>query len=160
MKKIIVMFVALVFLFGAGITVQAESKEGTTVVSDLLELVKDRSSEEIDELIEFIKEKLAAGDLETDQDIQDAIEEGEERFQVALTEEEKQKILDVMHKIKELGLDPEKLLDQAKELYHKFGDELIGNAEQAVKQSFKDSVSNFFTDFGNRIKDFCVNLFS
>ena len=53
MKKIIVMFVALVFLFGAGITVQAESKEGTAVVSDLLELVKDRSSEEVDELIEF-----------------------------------------------------------------------------------------------------------
>lgn len=160
MKKIIVMFVALVFLFGAGITVQAESKEGTAVVSDLLELVKDRSSEEVDELIEFIKEKLAAGDLATDQDIQNAIEEGEEKFQVALTEEEKQKILDVMHKIKELGLDPEKLLDQAKDLYNKFGDELIGNAEQAVKQSFKDSVSDFFTDFGNRIKDFCVNLFS
>ena len=160
MKKIIVMFAALVFLFGAGITVQAESKEGTAVVSDLLELVKDRSSEEVDELIEFIKEKLAAGDLATDQDIQNAIEEGEEKFQVALTEEEKQKILDVMHKIKELGLDPEKLLDQAKDLYNKFGDELIGNAEQAVKQSFKDSVSDFFTDFGNRIKDFCVNLFS
>ncbi|MBQ3538174.1 MAG: DUF1002 domain-containing protein, partial [Clostridia bacterium] len=102
----------------------------------------------------------AAGDLATDQDIQNAIEEGEEKFQVALTEEEKQKILDVMHKIKELGLDPEKLLDQAKDLYNKFGDELIGNAEQAVKQSFKDSVSDFFTDFGNRIKDFCVNLFS
>jgi len=158
MKKIIVMFAALIFLFGSGITVQAESKENTTVVSDLLELVKDRSGEEIDELIEFVKEKLTAGDLETDQDIQNAIREGEDKFQVSLTEEEKQKILDVMHKIKELGLDPEKLLEQTKELYHKFGDELVSNAEEAVKQSFKKSVTGFFSDFGNRIKDFVLNL--
>jgi len=124
------------------------------------ELADGENSEEIEELIAFIKAKLAAGELATDQDIQDAIKEGEDKFQVSLTEEEKQKILDVMHKIKELGLDPEKLLDQAKDLYQKFGDELINNAEEAVKQSFKASVSNFFADFGNRIKDFFLNLFS
>ena len=77
---------------------------------------------------------------------------------MTLTEEEKQKILDVMHKIKELGLDPEKLLDQAKSLYHKFGDELVDNAEAAIKQSFKESVTGFFSDFGNRIKDFVLNI--
>jgi len=124
------------------------------------ELADGENSEEIEELIAFIKAKLAAGELATDQDIQEAIKEGEEKFQVTLTEEEKQKILDVMHKIKELGLDPEKLLDQAKDLYNKFGDELMNNAEQAVKESVKASVSRFFTDFGNRIKDFFLNLFS
>jgi len=124
------------------------------------EIADGENSEEIEELIAFIKAKLAAGELATDQDIQEAIKEGEEKFQVTLTEEEKQKILDVMHKIKELGLDPEKLLDQAKDLYNKFGDELMNNAEQAVKESVKASVSRFFTDFGNRIKDFFLNLFS
>lgn len=124
------------------------------------EIADGENSKEIEELIAFIKAKLASGDLETDQDIQDAIKEGEDKFHVSLTEEEKQKILEVMHKIKELGLDPEKLLDQAKDLYNKFGDELISNAEQAVKQSFKDSVSNFFADFGSRIKEFVLNIFS
>lgn len=124
------------------------------------ELAEGENSEEIEELIAFIKAKLAAGDLETDQDIRDAIKEGEEKFQISLTDEEKQKILDVMHKIKELGLDPEKLLDQAKDLYAKFGDELVNNAEMAVKESVKNSVSNFFTDFGNRIKEFVLNIFS
>lgn len=124
------------------------------------EIAEGENSEEIEELIAFIKAKLAAGELATDQDIQEAIKEGEEKFSVSLTDEEKEKILQVMHKIKELGLDPEKLLDQAKDLYAKYGDELINNAEEVIKKSFKDSVSNFFSDMGSTVKNFFTNLFS
>lgn len=124
------------------------------------EIAAGENSEEVEELIAFIKAKLAAGELATDQDIQEAIKEGEEKFSISLTDEEKEKILSVMHKIKELGLDPEKLLDQAKDLYEKFGDELINNAEEVIKNSFKESVSNFFSDLGTRVKDFFANIFS
>lgn len=124
------------------------------------EIAEGENSEEIEELIAFIKAKLASGELATDQDILEAIKEGEEKFSVSLTDEEKEKILQVMHKIKELGLDPEKLLDQAKDLYAKFGDELINNAQEVIKNSFKESVTNFFSDMGVAVKDFFVNLFS
>lgn len=123
------------------------------------EIASGENNEEIEELIAFIKAKLAAGDLASDQDIRDAIKEGEEKFGVSLTDEDKEKILQVMHKIKELGLDPEKLLDQAKDLYNKFGDELINNAEEVIKNSFKESISNFFTDLGSTVKDFFANIF-
>ena len=124
------------------------------------EIAGGENNGEIEELIAFIKAKLAAGELATDQDIQEAIKEGEEKFSVSLTDEEKEKILQVMHKIEELGLDPEQLLDQAKDLYAKFGDELINNAEEVSKNSFKESVSNFFTDMGSTVKNFFANLFS
>ena len=124
------------------------------------EIAEGENSEEIEELIAFIKAKLAAGELTTEQDIREAIKEGEEKFSVSLTEEEKEKILQVMQKIKELGLDPEKLLEQAKDLYNRFGDELINNAQEAVKKSVKESVSGFFTDLGTTIKNFFANLFS
>lgn len=124
------------------------------------EIASGENNEEVEELIAFIKAKLAAGELSTDQDILEAIKEGEEKFNVSLSEEDKEKILSVMHKIKELGLDPEKLLDQAKDLYNKFGDELINNAEEVIKKSFKDSISNFFTDMGSAVKDFFSNIFS
>jgi len=124
------------------------------------EIAEGENSEEIEELIAFIKAKLAAGELTTEQDIREAIKEGEEKFSVSLTEEEKEKILQVMQKIKELGLDPEKLLEQAKDLYNRFGDELINNAQEAVKKSVKESVSSFFTDLGTTIKNFFANLFS
>lgn len=124
------------------------------------EIVKSVNNEDVEELIAFIKAKLAAGELTTDQDIQEAIKEGEEKFSISLTDEEKEKILQVMHKIKELGLDPEKLLDQAKGLYEQFGDELINNAEEVIKNSFKDSISNFVSDFGSTVKEFFSNIFS
>ena len=124
------------------------------------EIADGENNEEIEELIAFIKAKLASGELATDQDIAEAIKEGEEKFQVTLTDEEKEKILQVMNKIKELGLDPEKLLDQAKDLYEQFGDELINNAEEVIKQSFKESMSDFFTDLGSTVKDFFTNIFS
>lgn len=124
------------------------------------EIADGENNEEIEELIAFIKAKLASGELATDQDIAEAIKEGEEKFQVTLTDEEKEKILQVMNKIKELGLDPEKLLDQAKDLYEQFGDELIDNAQEAIKQSFKESISGFFTDMGDTVKNFFANIFS
>ncbi len=155
MKKIAVTIMIMLLAMGMGITAQAEASEETVVAPEA-----DENSEEVEELITFIKEKLAAGELATDQDIQEAIKEGEEKFKVSLTDEEKEKILSIMHKIKELGLDQEKLLDQAKDLYEKFGDELIDNAEEVIKKSFKESVSNFFSDLGSTVKDFFVNIFS
>ena len=123
-------------------------------------LAEGENSEVVEELIAFVKAKLAAGELDTDEEIAEAIREGEEKFQISLTEEEKDKILQVMHKIKELGLDPEQLLEQAKDLYKQFGDDLLNNAEAAVKETVKSSVANYFSDFGNRIKEFVLNIFS
>lgn len=159
MKKWILMFAMVVSVFGFGLSAHASTTDNS-VISELTELVKGRSSEEIEDVVEFIKEKLAAGDLETDEDIEDAIKEGEDKFQVELTEEEKEKILDVMHRITDLGLDPEKLLDRAKEMYTKFGDELVDNAETTVKETVKNSVAGYFSDFGKRIKEFVVTIFS
>lgn len=134
-----------------------------TAMNELIttgEIAQGENSETVEELIAFIKGKLATGELETEEDIEEAIEEGEEKFNVSLTEEEKEKILQVMQKIKELGLDPEKLLNQAQDLYKQFGDELFENAEEAVKQSVQNSVKGFFKDMGNRLKSFFSNIFS
>lgn len=123
-------------------------------------IAEGENGEVIEELIAFVKAKLAAGELESEEDIQEVIEEGEEKFQVTLSEDEKQMILDVMKKIKDLGLDPEKLLDQAKDLYSQYTDELLNNAQEAVKKTFTDSVKQFFSDFGTTMKDFFSGLFS
>ena len=124
------------------------------------EIAEGENAEVIEELIAFVKAKLAAGELESEEDIKDVIEEGEEKFQVTLSEEEKQMILDVMNKIKELGLDPEKLLDQAKDLYSQYGDELINNASESIKNSLMDSVKEYYNDFVSTVKNFFSGLFS
>lgn len=177
MKKIIMMLLVLVSVLGLGITAGAAPKNDTSaeesvsveqesVITELKELIGKMDSAEgeneevIEELIAFVKAKLAAGELESEEDIQDAIAEGEEKFQVTLSEDEKQMILEVMNKIKELGLDPEKLLDQAKDLYSQYGDALIDNASEKIKNSFTDSVKQYFSDFTTTVKDFFTGFFS
>lgn len=136
----------------------------TTLDTALNELVstgeivtKSANSQEVEELIAYIKAKLAAGELETEEDIRKAITEGQERFGVVLNESEVQQIVDFMMKIKELGLDPNMLLDQAADLYDKFGDELLN---KATDEGFWSSVGDFFSNFGKAIADFFKNLFS
>lgn len=171
MKKFLTLFVVLVMLFAMGITVHADASGESGQSADIMSWLKENVSgeqqelisqllESSDEVIEFVKDKLATGELETEEDIEEAIREGEEKFAVTLTKEDKEKILQVMQKIKKLGLDPEKLLEQVQDMYKQVGDELFENAEAAVKQSVENSVSGFFKDMGNRLKGFFANIFS
>ena len=115
-------------------------------------VTKSASDEEVEALIAYIKAKLAAGELETEDDIRNEIKEGEQKFDVSLDESEEQQIVDFMLKIKKLGLDPNVLLDQAADLYSKFGDELLNKATD----------DGFFSGLGNivnSIADFFKGLF-
>lgn len=90
---------------------------------------KSANSEEVEALVAYIKAKLAAGELDNEEEIRDAVAEGEQKFGVTLTDDEVQQIVDFMLKIKKLGLDPNVLLDQATDLYDQFGDELLTKAQ-------------------------------
>lgn len=114
------------------------------------------SSEQVEELIAYIKGKLAAGELDNEEEIRAAIAEGETKFGVDLTDAEVQQIVDFMMKIKELGLDPNMLLDQAADLYAQYGDELL---QKAQDPGFWEGVGNFFVAAGNAIVDFVKGLF-
>lgn len=115
-------------------------------------VTKSASDEEVEALISYIKAKLAAGELETEDDIRKAIKEGEQKFGVSLDESEEQQIVDFMLKIKKLGLDPNVLLDQAADLYSKFGDELLN---KATDDGFLSGLGNIV----NSIADFFKGLF-
>ena len=115
-------------------------------------VTKSASEEEVEALIAYIKAKLAAGELETEDDIRKAIKEGEQKFGVSLDESEEQQIVDFMLKIKKLGLDPNVLLDQAADLYSKFGDELLN---KATDDGFLSGLGNIV----NSIADFFKGLF-
>lgn len=144
--------------------VSGETISDSTLDTALNELIatgeiasKSANSQEVEELIAFIKAKLAAGELDTEEDIRKAITEGEEKFGVFLSESEIQQIVDFMMKIKKLGLDPNMLLDQAADLYDQFGDELLTKASD---EGFWKGVLNFFSGCGNAVIDFFKNLFS
>ncbi|MCR5654415.1 MAG: DUF1002 domain-containing protein [Lachnospiraceae bacterium] len=117
---------------------------------------KSANSEEVEALIAYIKAKLAAGELEDEDDIRKAIDEGEQKFGVSVTDDEAQQIVDFMMKIKKLGLDPNMLLDQAADLYDQFGDELLVKAQD---ENFLGGLGSVFDGAKKAIAGFFAKLF-
>ena len=123
--------------------------------------MQDADSQDIEELIAFVKAKVAAGGLDSDDQIRSAIEEGEDKFGVTLTEDEINQIIAIMQKINQLGLDPNVLVSQAEDLYSKFGKDFLKNldTDAIAKEVAKSAASGFFAKIGDAIKGFFAGLF-
>lgn len=145
-----------------------ESVSDTTLDTAMNELIttgeiamQDADSQDIEELIAFVKAKVAAGGLDSDDQIRSAIEEGEDKFGVTLTEDEINQIIAIMQKINQLGLDPNVLVAQAEDLYSKFGKDFLKNLDTnaIAKEVAKSAASGFFAKIGDAIKGFFAGLF-
>ena len=145
-----------------------ESVSDTTLDTAMNELIttgeiamQDADSQDIEELNAFVKAKVAAGGLDSDDQIRSAIEEGEDKFGVTLTEDEINQIIAIMQKINQLGLDPNVLVAQAEDLYSKFGKDFLKNldTDAIAKEVAKSAASGFFAKIGDAIKGFFAGLF-
>lgn len=145
-----------------------ESVSDTTLDTAMNELIttgeiamQDADSQDIEELIAFVKAKVAAGGLDSDDQIRSAIEEGEDKFGVTLTEDEINQIIAIMQKINQLGLDPNVLVAQAEDLYSKVGKDFLKNldTDAIAKEVAKSAASGFFAKIGDAIKGFFAGLF-
>lgn len=145
-----------------------ESVSDTTLDTAMNELIttgeiamQDADSQDIEELIAFVKAKVAAGGLDSDDQIRSAIEEGEDKFGVTRTEDEINQIIAIMQKINQLGLDPNVLVAQAEDLYSKFGKDFLKNldTDAIAKEVAKSAASGFFAKIGDAIKGFFAGLF-
>lgn len=133
---------------------------------ELEESIDGASSEEVEGLIAFIKAELNGKKLNTREDIEDAVRQAVKDYEngkVELSEEEIQKIVDIMVKIKDLGLDYGTLLDEAAKLYREgklntenVQDLLTGENKLAIAGAV---VKSFFVGLANNIKDFFTGLF-
>ena len=124
-------------------------------------LGNEEDAEKVEQLIAFVKAKVAAGELETDDDVRKAIAEGEEKFGIKLGDDEIAKIVGIMQKIRALGLDPGMLVSQAEDLYNKFGIDFVNHmtAEEVGKEVAGNAVKNFFSNIGESIKSFFSGIF-
>lgn len=123
------------------------------------------SSEDVADMVAFIKAEIAGKDLNTREEIDAAVREAVADYGATLTEDEIKQIVDLMVKIKDLGLDYNTLLDQAQDLYAKFGDKLtlddLTNMSNETKGAIiKEAVGNFFTGIFDGISNFFKGLFS
>lgn len=122
-------------------------------------------SEQVSEMIAFIKAQIAGKDLDTREEIEEVVVEAADEYGAVLNDEEIKQIVDLMMKIKDLGLDYNTLLDQAQDLYEKFGDKLSlsdlanGLSGETKFAIVKASIGQFFTNVFDSITGFFKGLF-
>ncbi len=151
----------------SGETLEEEAK--TAALAELVitsDVVSSGETEEeagkLQEVIDYIKAEVIAGDVTDLEDIKEIIENAELQFNISLTEEQKQQIADLMQKIADLDIDPTKLLEQAGDLYDKYGETVLKEAKEIldgifteeVKASLWESIKSFFSTLWNSIVDF------
>lgn len=132
----------------------------------LEEALNGASKQDVEEMIAFIKAEIAGKQLNTREEIEAAVRQAIKDYggNITLSEDEIKQIVDLMVKIKDLGLDYNTLLDQAADIYSKFGDKLSAEdlskmATEGVMAGISSTVKNVFTGIADSIKSFFKGLF-
>ena len=120
------------------------------------ELSESIGSDKAAELIAALKQEMFEDNGVTLKNIDDALETLSENMDVTLSEEEKEKIVDLMANINKVDIDVDAIKTQAAELY-----DTIKNISSEIgdKQNVIESIGAFFGNIINSIINFFSNLF-
>lgn len=155
-----------------GLHTAAEEAEQPQVTAEKAEA--DEEAEEAgqtvdsegERVLQWLSDKAESGDvdLSDEESILHAIDEAEEEFGVSLDEKERDRIVSTLQKLDRLGIGTEEMLEQAKKLYQKYGEEIVHNANDAINEAVEDAVKsatdNFFQSMKSAVQGFFKDLFS
>lgn len=108
------------------------------------EVADEIGEDEAEQLVALVKEKVAAGDLDSVEEIGTAIDEATNELNIKLSESDRQKIEELMKKISDLDLDMNQLKEQAKDIYNKLEDMGVSLSEQGFFTKLKNWILSFF----------------
>ena len=152
---------ALVGIFEAYEAMTGEAVQDNVVDAALNELVvtgeleasiQGLTDQEVEEFIAYIKSLIAEKGLTDEKSINEAINEACDKYGVTLSDDERQKIVDLLLKITSLGIDLSGLVDYAASLYNSFKN---GGSSSGIMAS----IGNFFGNIFSAIGEFFKNLF-
>lgn len=152
---------ALVGIFEAYEAMTGEAVQDNVVDAALNELVvtgeleasiQGLTDQEVEEFIAYIKSLIAEKGLTDEKSINEAINEACDKYGVTLSDDERQKIVDLLLKITSLGIDLSGLVDYAASLYNSFKN---GGSSSRIMAS----IGNFFGNIFSAIGEFFKNLF-
>ena len=98
------------------------------------EPAKSISDEDFAKLLDFIKEKWDAGELDNAEDIKAAISEGEKEFGVSLDESTRTTLASALQQLNGIGLNHETVIALAQKMYESYGDTLVENLSDALQE--------------------------
>ena len=121
------------------------------VTGDLGDQLGD--SETASDMVAYIKQQILENNVNSDADIEKIIRDAMDKFNIKLTDDQVQQLIDLMNKISKLDIDVDTLSKQATEIYNKLKDMGLDLDKIDSKQ-----VGNFITRFFDKIMNL-VNQF-
>ena len=109
------------------------------------QMAEDVDSDDVEQLMAFVKAKVVEEGLDNDEAISKAIDEGAKELGISITDDEKQTIISLMKKIGKLDLNIDSMKSQAKDLFNKLED--MGLDKEQAKNFFQkviDALQSFF----------------
>ncbi|MDE6896227.1 MAG: DUF1002 domain-containing protein [Lachnospiraceae bacterium] len=132
------------------------SEDAFSVATDELvltgELIEEQDSEQISDLIAYLKQQIAERGLDDPDKLSEVVRQASDEMDLKLTDEQVSQIVDLLLKLNKLDIDPGKLASQAKELYDKL--DSLGIDLDTEK------VGNFITRFVSSIWDLIQGFMS
>lgn len=107
------------------------------------ELMEELDSEQISDLIAYLKQKVAENGLDDPDKLEELVKQAAKEMDMSLTDAQISQLVDLLLKLSKLDIDAGKLVSQAKELYDKLDD--LGIELDTKK------VGNFVTRFVSSI---------
>lgn len=172
MKKFYALLAACMVLFLAVPGNVFASETGDGGLTDMIEQAKQKLSEAFEkmdeetanEVFSFLKQQVQEGNLDSEEGRQSAIEEGERKFGVTISDENARELVDTMEKLEDMGFSAEYIIDKTQGLYQEYGADFVDHVDEvvtgAVKNAASNAVGSFFTNLKNSVKNFFGNLFS
>ena len=135
---------------------EAVSEDAFSVATDELvltgELMDELDSEQISDLIAYLKQQIAERGLDDPDKLSEVVRQASAEMDLKLTDEQVSQIVGLLLKLNKLDIDPGKLAGQAKELYDKL--DSLGIELDSEK------VGNFITRFVSSIWDLIQSFMS
>lgn len=136
-------------------TMDAATDELVTT-AELADTIGD--SEKVEQLVAAVKQKVFADNLTTKDDIHDAVQASANALDLNLSDDDVNKITDMMEKVSKVDVDVDAIKEQAKDIYNKLKDSGI-DFGKVDTQGLADKVGNFFSNIFDAVKDFFTGLF-
>lgn len=111
-------------------------------------------SNKVEELMALVKQNIAEENLDTPEEIKDAIVEAAKELNFDLSNEQIEQVTKLMGKVSDLDLDVDSMKEQAKKLYDKLADLGVNTDGLGAK------ISNFFNNIISSVVDFIGSLFN
>jgi uncharacterized protein YpuA (DUF1002 family) len=115
--------------------------------------------EKVGKLFDFLKQKSDAGELETDDQIRSAIDEGSSQLGIEISDDQKKEILQAFQTLRGMGLSTDQIVEQARQFVEKYGVENFKGTGKDIEKAVQSAVKETAKDTGRQIRSNILQMF-